>query len=56
MLQVDISIIIVNYNTFALTCKCIESILKNTLDKNYELILVDNFSTCLLYTSDAADE
>lgn len=40
-----LSIIIINYNTFAITCKCIESILKHTKGVNYEIILVDNAST-----------
>ena len=26
------------------------------LDRSYEIVLVDDGSTCLLYTSDAADE
>lgn len=37
--------IIINYNTFSLTCKCIESILKYTQQVSYEIILVDNGST-----------
>lgn len=40
-----ISIIIINYNTFSLTCKCIESIIRYTQGVNYEIILVDNAST-----------
>jgi hypothetical protein len=41
----QLSIIIINYNTFQLTCKCIHSI-KNTLkDLKYEIVLVDNAST-----------
>jgi len=42
---VDISIIIINYNTFELTCKCIESVIKHTRHIHYEIILVDNAST-----------
>jgi GT2 family glycosyltransferase len=42
---VDVSIIIVNYNTFELTCSCIDSVLKYTNNLSYEIILVDNAST-----------
>src|SRR5579859_6527191 len=41
----DVSVIIVNYNTFALTCACVQSIIDNTKDLHYEIILVDNKST-----------
>lgn len=41
----DVSIIIVNYNTFELTCNCIESILSHEANLNFEIILVDNNST-----------
>jgi GT2 family glycosyltransferase len=41
----DVSIIIINYNTFALTCACIQSVRDNTKDLQYEIILVDNNST-----------
>jgi GT2 family glycosyltransferase len=40
----QLSIIIINYNTFALTCKCIESILDKCVDVDYEIVLVDNAS------------
>ena len=40
-----ISIIIINYNTFNVTKKCIQSIIDNTRDVAYEVILVDNAST-----------
>lgn len=39
----DVSIIIINYNTFQLTCDCIRSVLDNTRC-NVEIILVDNAS------------
>lgn len=39
-----ISIIIINYNTFALSCACITSIYTHTKDVEYEIILVDNAS------------
>lgn len=41
----DVSIIIVNYNTLELTKNCIRSIKENTIDCTYEIILVDNAST-----------
>ena len=40
----DVSIIIVNYNTCKLTLQCLESIFKWTLDVEFEIILVDNHS------------
>jgi GT2 family glycosyltransferase len=40
-----VSIIIINYNTFVLTCNCIESIFKHTQHVHFEIILVDNNST-----------
>jgi hypothetical protein len=43
-MQIDLSIIIVNYNTKDLTCDCIKSIKENTRDLKYEIILVDNNS------------
>lgn len=39
-----ISIIIINYNTFELTCNCIQSIVVHS-KCNFEIILVDNAST-----------
>ena len=41
----DVSVIIINYNTFDLTCSCIRSIKKFTVDIVYEIIVVDNAST-----------
>lgn len=41
----DISIIIVNYNTKQLTNACIDSVLKYTSNLNYEIIVVDNNSS-----------
>jgi len=40
----DVSIILVNYNTKDLTSQCIESIFKQTRDVDFEVILVDNDS------------
>lgn len=41
----DVSIIIVNYNTKELTQNCIDSIFENTNGVSFEVILVDNAST-----------
>lgn len=40
----DVSIIIVNYNTYDLVLQCIESVVKNTSNILYEIIVVDNNS------------
>ncbi len=40
-----VSVIIVNYNTFKITCECIESVIKHTSVTDYEIVLVDNAST-----------
>lgn len=40
-----VSIIIINYNTFTLTCDCICSVIAQTKNIGYEIILVDNAST-----------
>ena len=40
----DLSIIIVNYKTKDITKDCLDSILKNTKDLTYEIIVVDNAS------------
>lgn len=40
----DVSVIIVNYNTCNLTIQCIESIYKKTHDIDFEIIVVDNAS------------
>jgi GT2 family glycosyltransferase len=42
--MIDLSIIIVNYNTFELTSKCIESVIRLTHGITYEIIVVDNAS------------
>lgn len=41
----DVSIIIVNYNTLQMTRECVESVKKNTRGVEYEIIIVDNAST-----------
>ena len=43
-MPVDLSIIIVNFNTRDLTVNCIKSVINNTKDLRYEIILVDNAS------------
>jgi GT2 family glycosyltransferase len=43
--MIEVSIVILNYNTFQLTCNCIQSVLDYTKDISYEIILVDNQST-----------
>jgi GT2 family glycosyltransferase len=43
--MMDVSIIIVNYNTKQLTNACIDSVGKHTSNLNYEIILVDNASS-----------
>lgn len=40
-----VSVIIINYNTFQLTCDCIRSVQQATKDVAYEIVLVDNAST-----------
>ncbi|MFY8003230.1 MAG: glycosyltransferase family 2 protein [Chitinophagaceae bacterium] len=40
-----VSVIIVNYNTYKLTSKCIQSVINYTKGVDYEIILVDNNST-----------
>ncbi|HEU4719599.1 MAG TPA: glycosyltransferase family 2 protein [Bacteroidia bacterium] len=41
----DVSVIIINYNTYALTSRCIASVFEFTKDLSFEIILVDNAST-----------
>lgn len=40
-----VSVIIINYNTFQLTCDCISTVQSFTKDVAYEIVLVDNAST-----------
>lgn len=42
--MIDVSIIIINYNTFKLTSDCLRSVIAQTSDVSYEIILVDNAS------------
>lgn len=42
---IDVSVIIINYNTCRLTCQCIASVLEKTTGITYEIIVVDNAST-----------
>ena len=41
----DVSVIIVNYNTLALTMQCVDSIYQMTNGIKFEIIIVDNAST-----------
>ena len=41
----DVSVIIVNYNTLELTKNTINSVIEKTQGIKYEIILVDNAST-----------
>lgn len=43
-MNTDVSIIIVNYNTYDLVLQCIASVINNTKDIFYEIIVVDNNS------------
>lgn len=43
--MINISIIIINYNTFQFTSECIRSVIAFTKNVSYEIILVDNAST-----------
>lgn len=40
-----VSVIIINYNTFSITCQCLRSVIQQTREVDYEIILVDNAST-----------
>ncbi len=40
-----VSIVIINFNTFQLTCDCIKSVFNHVDGNSYEIILVDNAST-----------
>ena len=42
--MIDVSIIFVNYKTWELTKECIDSIIRNSKDFTYEIIVVDNNS------------
>lgn len=39
-----VSVIIINYNTFQMTCDCIQSVIQFTKKVSFEIILVDNAS------------
>jgi len=43
--MVDVSVLILNYNTFHLTCACIQSVYSHTKGLTFEIVLVDNGST-----------
>jgi GT2 family glycosyltransferase len=42
--MIDVSIIIVNYNTCSLTLQCLRSIYEKTIDINFETVVIDNAS------------
>lgn len=44
-LKIMVSVIILNYNTFDLTCQCLSSVYDQTKGVDFEIILVDNAST-----------
>ena len=50
----SLAVVILNYNGI----KLLEKFLPNVVDYSPEahVVIIDNASTCLLYTSDAADE
>ena len=43
--RIEVSVVIVNYNSFDLLNQCIDSLIKFTKDVSYEIIVVDNNST-----------
>jgi len=43
--MVQVSVIIINYNTFQLTSEAVESVILHTYGVSYEIIVVDNAST-----------
>ncbi|MEN2435669.1 glycosyltransferase family 2 protein [Weeksellaceae bacterium A-14] len=43
-MHIDISVIIINYNTLEMTKACIDSVFQYTKDVSFEIILVDNAS------------
>ena len=43
--MIDLSIILVNYNTTSLLADAIESVVQHTKQLDYEIIVVDNAST-----------
>ena len=45
MSEIDVSVIIVNYNTKTLTKECVDSVYAQTNGVTFEVILVDNAST-----------
>ena len=43
--QIDVSLVIVNWNTCKITCDCLRSVYEQTKGINFEVILVDNASS-----------
>ena len=44
-MALDVSIIVVNWNTRDVTCNCLESVFRQTKDVGFEVILIDNASS-----------
>lgn len=42
--KIDVSIVVINFNTADITVDCLSDIVKNTKNINYEIILIDNSS------------
>lgn len=45
MREIDVSIVIVTYNTEQITYQCVQSVLKSETDYTYEIIVIDNNSS-----------
>ena len=43
--MINNSVVILNYNTFQLTCECIASVYERTHGVSFDIIVVDNGST-----------
>ena len=43
--NIDVSIVVISFNTKDITIDCLKSVVNFTKDVNYELIVVDNAST-----------
>ncbi len=43
--MIDLSIVVVSYNTRELTSECVKSVIKNTKKIKYEILVIDNGSS-----------